>query len=164
MKNFRVFKNENDLETIIAVGGIMSDIHIIDANTGALISYFSHRENNGQASVVEPIQNASGALTGYATSNHFGVEVTGAANGVKTGQTSWALKGHLHIMDANHNLIKRTTFHNMPGGLYQFKNSPIPHDHSVRTECWGLSKSYNAQGDHNGFVVACGQGTEPDQC
>ena len=49
-----------------------------------------------------------------------------------------------------------------PGGVGQYASAPAsPYKSLVYTECWGLAKTFDGSGVHNGYVAACGNGIEP---
>lgn len=50
------------------------------------------------------------------------------------------------------------TFGNYPGGINQFSNT-VPKNYNI-DECWGISKTVDANGMHDGFAIACGTGIE----
>ena len=49
-----------------------------------------------------------------------------------------------------------------PGGIGAYSAAPAsPYKSLVYTECWGMTKTRDNTGAHNGYVAACGNGIEP---
>ena len=45
-----------------------------------------------------------------------------------------------------------------PGGQYQFAGLENAPSSMVNTECWGMTKTFDLNGKHNGYALACGSG------
>ena len=72
--------------------------------------------------------------------------------------------GVLHTYDRNNVLVSTTAWNNFPGGKYQFAGLTSGLKSVIKTECWGLGKTTDASGKHDGYAVACGTGIEPGSC
>ena len=169
LKMFRVYEDNNGKEQIVGVAGIGGDVLRIDASNGNLIEFKCHGDSLGNGVTVtcpdiEPIITESGEFNGYALIGHEGITHTGPGGGLKPGMSQDALGGTLYIFDKNHVRQHYTYFHNFGGGQYQYAGTPKPPSVYVRTECWGLAKTYDSNGVHNGFAAGCGQGIEGDAC
>ena len=56
--------------------------------------------------------------------------------------------------------VWETIFGNYPGGQYQYTGLTAAPEGLVYTECWGITKVFDINGNHVGYQNGCGMGIE----
>ena len=157
-KAVRVFMDGN-VEKVICVYGTKAAVAILNVLDGSIAKKKVFDDSLGQIGDVEVIMdNVDKSLKGFAIAGHTYNEVKAGAGGCTSECTD--IRGTIHILDEQLSVSKSTSWDGFKGGKYQYRGISAGYRTLIHTECWGITKSYNKNGLHDGFIVGCGNGIE----
>jgi hypothetical protein len=71
-----------------------------------------------------------------------------------------SILGHLIKLDSSFKIEWTKDHGNYRGGINQFAGLEKGEPALINNECWGISKTFDADSTHNGYAIACGTGIE----
>ena len=150
---------DGNIEKVVSVYGTRAAIVVLNVADGSMSKKRKFADSFGQIGDVElVIDKESNTLKGFAIAGHSYNQVPAGTDGCTSNCKD--IRGQLHTLDQNLVLKKSTSFDGYQGGLYQYSGIGNGYRTLIHTECWGVAKSFNDAGDHDGFVVGCGNGIE----
>merc|ERR1719322_1322527 len=150
-KALRSFMDGN-IEKVVSVYGTRAALVVLNVADGSMSKKRKFADSFGQIGDVElVIDKESNTLKGFAIAGHSYNQVPAGTDGCTSNCKD--IRGQLHTLDQNLVLKKSTSFDGYQGGLYQYSGIGNGYRTLIHTECWGVAKSFNNAGDHDGFVV-----------
>ena len=157
-KALRSFMDGN-VEKVVCVYGTRAALVVLNVQDGSVSKKRALDDSLGQIGDVEVIRDANTKkVKGYAIAGHSYTEVAAGMGGCTSDCQD--IQGQIHNLDPNLMLKKSNSFDGYQGGLYQYSGISKGYATLIHTECWGIAKSFNDEGEHDGFVVGCGNGIE----
>ena len=157
-KALRVFVDAN-VEKVVCVYGTRAAVVVLNVSDGSLVKKKVLADSLGQMSDVEVLMDdGKENLKGFALAGHSYNDLKAGTSGCTSKCTD--IRGEIHILDENLTLSKSGSWDGFKGGLYQYSGISVGNKALLHTECWGIAKSYNKNGSHDGFIVGCGNGIE----
>ena len=157
-KALRVFMDGGN-EKVVCVYGTHAAAVVLNVVDGSVDVKQALDDSLGQISDVEVITDEeNNSLIGFALSGHSYNERSAGTGGCTSECTD--IRGQIYILDENLMLSKSSSWDGFKGGLYQYSGISTGNRALLHTECWGITKSYNTDGAHDGFIVGCGNGIE----
>ena len=150
---------DGNTEKVVGVYGTRAAVVVLNVEDGSVVKKRSLDDSLGQIADVEVIiDEGSNNLKGFAIAGHSYNEVPAGTDGCTSDCQD--IRGQIHNLDQNLMLKKSNFWDGFEGGLYQYSGISNGYKTLIHTECWGIAKSYNDYGNHDGFVVGCGNGIE----
>ena len=157
-KALRAFMDE-DIEMVVGVYGTRAAVVVLNVADGSVFKQQALDESLGQISDVEVIIDSDNNLVqGFAIAGQSYNKVHSGTDGCTS--TCTDIRGQIYILNYDLKLVKSNFWDGFEGGLYQYAGITEGYGTLIHTECWGIAKSYDQSGEHDGFIVGCGNGIE----
>jgi len=157
-KALRVFL-DTDIEMVVGVYGTRAAIVVLNVEDGTIFKQKVLDETLGQISDVEVIIDPKNKnVLGYAIAGLSYNQIDAGTDGCTSKCID--IRGQIYILDSDLKLLKSNFWDNFEGGQYQYSGISDGFGSLINTECFSIAKAYNEFGDHDGFIVGCGNGIE----
>lgn len=166
MKAIRTYMNGTE-EMVVGVPGVRTALSILNTANGDLINYRdidnTWSAGLGTSNDVEVDINKNGVVTGFITTglDFRPMDCPPSREGNDDGCER--IGGHISKISPDlSSIVWNTRFNNFDGGIGSFSGLTAASlgDAVVLTECWGIQRALDAQGNGVGWISACGQGIE----
>merc|ERR1711962_487108 len=157
-KALRSFMN-TDIEMVACVYGVSAAVVVLNVKDGSVFKQKVLDDSLGQISDLEVIINPdNNEVGGYAIAGQSYNEIGSGTDGCTSKCTD--IRGQIYILDASLEVVKSNFWDSFEGGLYQYAGISEGYGSMIHTECWGITKAFDVDGNHDGFVIGCGNGIE----